>query len=66
MTHTGMAASPRPGGARLAGPGAAAGAVAALAFAVVHALFALAWGEFGARSGPSAQRRDRGPELGHM
>lgn len=39
MTRRAWPASPRPGKARLAGPGAAAGASAALAFAAVHALW---------------------------
>ncbi len=39
MTKRGTPASPRPRRSRLAGPGAAAGALAALTFAAVHALW---------------------------
>ena len=39
MTSLGTPVSPRPGRVQLAGPGAAAGALAALTFAVVHAFW---------------------------
>jgi hypothetical protein len=41
-----------------------AGLIVVLAGSFAAVTIALAWGEFGARSGPSDQRIDRGPEVG--